>query len=241
VRPMKAKWTTLWLGILVTLYTGALPMNAASESKADRQFASISNLLEKADREREKGNGEEAGKLYGATIAAYQEFHRNFPDAWVELTQFRTAYCRNQLMKLLAAQRASTIKAEPKEVVAPPPPLPPELAKPVSESIAFCRVGRYDDAEKAMQALIEEYPNCSAAYLVWGTACVGKGNLDMATTLIKRAIALEPKSKAAHYDLCQLLIRADEPDFDAARMHYQQAIRLGAEPDGDLKAVLGLE
>jgi hypothetical protein len=37
-----------------------------------------------------------------------------------------------------------------------------------------------------------------------------------------------------------LLIRADNPDFNAARAHYKKAIELGAAPDSDLKLVLGL-
>jgi Flp pilus assembly protein TadD len=125
--------------------------------------------------------------------------------------------------------------------VAPSPPLAPEIAKRVSKGIELCRAAQYDEAETEMHALIETHPKCSSAYLVLGTASIGKGNLEAATTLIKRAIALDPKNKEAHYNLCQLLIRADEPSFDAARDHYREAIRLGAMPDADLAAVLGLE
>ncbi|MBT3193639.1 MAG: hypothetical protein HN341_13905 [Verrucomicrobia bacterium] len=240
---MKAKWIAWSLSTVIALLSCTLTATAKSRDKADRQFESISRLLEKADEAREKGDDTEAGRLYGASIAAYKEFHRKFPDAWIELTQFRMAYCRNQLMGLLAAKRAEEIGATAAEtpVAPPPPPLPPEIAKPVAEGIELCRTGRYDEAEEQMQALVETATNCSPAYLVLATACVGKGDLAAAETFTRQAIELNPKSKEAHYNLCQLLIRSEDPDFDAARSHYQQAIRLGAEPDADLKAVLGLD
>lgn len=239
---MNKKWTALGLSAFVALSSCAPTATAKSKDKADRQFESIAHLLEKADEEREKGNKEEAGKLYGASIAAYQEFHRNFPDAWAELTQFRMAYCRNQLMNILAEKQTEVDEVPPKEEpIAPPTELPPEIAKPVAAGIELCRTGRYDEAEKLMQELIKTEPNCSHAYLILATASVGKGDLTAAEELTKRAIALDPKNREAHYNLCQLLIRSKEPDFDAARSHYQKAIALGAEPDMDLKAVLGLE
>jgi len=213
---------------------------AASQDKIDRQFESISRILEKADKKREAGDTESAGQLYGATIAAYQEFHRNFPDAWVELIQFRIAYCRNQLMSLLAAKRAAAAGTEaPAEDK--PEPMAPELVKAIAEGIEHCRNGRYKEAEAAVQAVIETTPNCGPAYLILGTACAGNGDIEMATTLLQRAVALAPDSLEAHYNLAQLLIRAEEPDFDAARAHYRRAVFGGAEPDRDLEAVLGLE
>ncbi len=239
---MKHKWIMIGLTASLAFCSITTTIAAESQAKADRQFESISRILEKADQLREEGNTKDAGALYGAAIAAYQEFHRNFPDAWVELTQFRTAYSRNQLMNLLAAQRSAALKSSSKATEEPPsPPLAPELAEAISKGIELCRIGRYDEAEKAMQALIETHPNCSPAYLILGTACLGRGDLEMATTLVKRTIALDPKNKEAHYNLCQLLIRAETADFDSARDHYREAIRLGAEPDSDLTAVLGLD
>lgn len=237
---MNIKWTSLGLSAVIALSVWPMTADAKPESKADRQFESISRILEKADKKREDGDTEEAGQLYGATIAAYQQFHRSFPDQWVELIQFRVAYCRNQLMSLLAEKRAAAAKATAAEK-RKENPLPEALARSIAESIDHCRNGRYNEAETAMQKLIEIRPNCSPAYLVMGTACVGKGNLDMARTLLQRAVALDPTNHQAHYNLAQLLIRAEKPDFDAARAHYRQSVLLGAERDRDLEAVLGVE
>jgi tetratricopeptide (TPR) repeat protein len=214
---------------------------AKSDHKANRQFESISNLLEKADYQRESGNEDEARKLYGATISAYQEFHRTFPDSWIELVQFRIAYCRNQLMNLLADQRAAEIQTRRQLQSEQSPPLDPDILTAITNSIEQCRLGHYAEAETAMQALIEQHPQCSPAYLVLGTACVGKGEMEVAATLLTRAVAIDPTNRDAHYNLCQLLIRADPPDFDGARSHYKKAIQYGGAPDADLAAVLGFE
>ncbi len=237
---MNTRWTSLGLSAAILLSAWSAATEAEAKGKADRQFESISRILEKADQKREKGDAEEAGRLYGATIAAYQEFHRNYPDEWVELIQFRIAYCRNQLMSLLAEKRAAAAKATAAKKQEEDP-LPEELAKSIAKSIDHCRNGRYDEAESAMNKLIETRPNCSPAYLILGTACVGKGKLDMAVTLLQRAIALDVTNHEAHYNLAQLLIRAGKPDFDAARAHYRQALLHGADHDRDLEAVLGLE
>jgi Flp pilus assembly protein TadD len=229
------------VSVLIAVAVVLCPSRVNADDKTDRQFESITRLLEKADKEREAGHPEEAGRLYGATIAAYQNFHRNFPDEWVELVQFRIAYCRNQLMNLLADKHVADRKTEPAPEEPKRPPLPEGVTKSVAEGVKMCREGRYTDAETTMQAVVEEHPNCGEAYLVLGTACVGKGDLEMAITLIRRAATLDPISKEAHYNLSQLLIRAATPDFDSARTHYRQALKLGASRDADLEAVLGLE
>lgn len=245
---MRLRW------IYVALLCGGFALNTATmtlraDPKTDRQFESIANLLGKADRERETGNINAARKLYGATMTAYEDFHRKHPDEWVELIQFRIVYCRNQLMNLLTAQHKAELEKQPDTPSGPnekakpqPQPTPQnDITKAIAKGINLCRMERYADAEDAMQSLIKEHPKNSNAYLVLGTACMGKGDFDTATTLIQRAITLKPENRQAHYNLCQLLIRADTPDFEAARQHYRQALKLGAAPDTDLEAVLGLE
>ncbi len=70
--------------------------------------------------------------------------------------------------------------------------------------------------------------------------CVGKGKVVLAMEFLERAIKADPSNRDAHYNLCQLLIRTDNPDFDAAATHYRVSIELGADPDVDLEAVLNL-
>ncbi len=208
--------------------------------KAERQFRSITALLEKADQKLESGDSEEATKLYGATISAYQEFSSKYSDANSDIVKFRVAYCRNQLMSLLASDRiAKQAKEKPSEASVSST-LSPDLSSLIAESIELCQKGQYDKVESSMRIAIKNNPNCSQAYLLLSSACVGKGKLDEAMKFLKKAIKIDPSNRDAHYNLCQLLIRAEKPDFNAAAGHYKISIELGSDPDVDLEAVLNL-
>lgn len=210
----------------------SLPLQAEPDGP-DRQFEAISRLIEKADQALEAENAQEATQLYGATIAAYRDFADRFPDYRTELVQFRVSYCRNQLMGLLATKQRDT---EP-----PAPNLPDEIARNLDEGISFCREGRFADAETRMRELIATHPSCAPAYLVLSTAVLGSGGKEEAKRMLERVIELDTAGSApAHYNLAQLIVHDAAPDFDKARMHYRQAIELGAIADTDLESVLDL-
>ncbi len=232
---------------IIVCFCVCFAFNAESESatkkmsrKAERQFGAITTLLEKADQELEAGDSDEATKLYGATIAAYQEFSSKYPEANAEMVKFRVAYCRNQLMSLLAAKRAVVLDNEKRVVVEKKEEMSTELSVIIAENVELCRKGRYDDVESAMRRTIKKNPDCSHAYLLLSTACIGKGNLDIAMKNLKKAIKVDPSNREAHYNICQLLIREENPDFNKAASHYKIAIELGATPDVDLESVLNL-
>jgi tetratricopeptide (TPR) repeat protein len=210
-------------------------------SKIKHQFDSISVLLEKADKKREAGDVVAARQLYGATIAAYQDFNRKFPGANTEIIKFRIAYCRNQLINLLSedGQKPEKVK-KGKSKKKSAPKLSKADRKTLVDNIDLCRRGAYRNVAANMRKFIKKHPRNSHAYLVLGSALAGVGNMDDAMVAVNKSLELDPGNRDAHYNLCQLLIRADEPDFEAARKHYQLAIRYGADPDDDLKAVLNL-
>jgi len=242
------------------------PKEAVAMDRIQRQFDSISVLLEKADHAKEAGHNDKARQLYGATIAAYRDFHRKFPDSNTEVIKFRVEYCRNQLIKLLAAKTGDNVAAAAtgKEsvksakaaaqthAVAPAvksskrnaavkggQSLPKERAIIIS-NIGLCRAGEYRQVKKNMSAFIRKNPDSSHAWLLLGTAGAGLGDIKGASKAIRRSLELDPLSAEAHYDLSQLLIRSDSPDMAAARKHYQRAVELGAAPDPDLETVLNL-
>ncbi len=229
------------LGVLASMLSTIPPVQGASDT-AELQFESVSRLLEKADKQREEGNSEEAGRLYGATIAAYNEFRSNYPDLWIELIQFRIAYCRNQLMNLLAAKHTAE-KSEPMDT--PPDSakemLSPDAAALLAKSIELCRKGDFAQAASNASSVVKTHTNCTEAILILATSSVGIGKIDEAISHLKRAIEIDPSNKESHYNLSQLLIRQNEPDFETARLHYNEAIKLGAKRDADLEIVLGLE
>jgi len=239
---MKLKYLLIVV-CLFCFYASLVDTVSAAEKmsrKAERQFGAISTLLEKADQHLESGESEEATKLYGATIAAYQEFSSKYPEANQEMVKFRVAYCRNQLISLLATKRAVEKQKESKADDDKKAKESPDLTKVIVANIELCRKGHYDEVESAMRGLIKKNPDCSEAYLLLGTACIGNGDLDHAMKLLKKAIKVDPSNRDAHYNLCQLLIRLDEPDFEEAATHYRIAVELGADPDVDLETVLNL-
>lgn len=236
---MKLKHLILCICVCFAFSADSLFAAKKMPRKVARQLGSISTLLEKADQKLEAGDTEEATKLYGATIAAYQEFSRKYPDADAEIVKFRVAYCRNQLMSLLAAKRVGD-QQEKRGADSVGSNLSPDLSARILENIKLCEAGDYDKVEFSMNELLKNNPDCSQAYLLLSTACVGKGKLDAAMKLLKKAIEIDPANRDAHYNLCQVLIRTDNPDFVAAATHYNISIELGADLDNDLETVLDL-
>ena len=49
---------------------------------------------------------------------------------------------------------------------------------------------------------------------------------------------LDPLSSEAQFNMAVLLAGVDEPDFVEAKTHYEEALRLGSEPDGALEKLL---
>jgi tetratricopeptide (TPR) repeat protein len=238
---MRLRLAELWLCIFCLLVAGgASAKKPSATERVKRQFDSISILLEKADKKRESGDLDDAQQLYGATIAAYQDFNRKFPGANGEIVKFRIAYCRNQLINLLAVGRAADIRKEMQEREKAAPKLTPEEAQVIGDNIELCRTGDYKKVFSNIRKFIKKHPDCSQAYLLLGTAAIGNGKVKDAVAFLNKAVEIDPENRDAHYNLCQLLIRAERPDFDAARIHYNKAVMLGASPDADLKSVLDL-
>jgi len=239
---MKLKWLQLLLcaAFILPIDSSFAKKDKPVMNRIKSQFDSISNLLEKADKLREKGKLDEAQQLYGATIAAYQDFNEKFPHANTEIVKFRIAYCRNQLMSLLAAKQKEASKAEKQKSIANGTYLPPKEAKAIAENIELCRSGEYKGVHRNMRKFIKKHPKCSQAYLLKGTAEIAEGQDNDAIKSLKKALELDPANRDAHYNIAQLLIRAEVPDFDSAAIHYKRAVQLGADEDADLKSVLDL-
>lgn len=219
--------------LLVIVLASLIPSRLQAQVMQDRQFDAISRLIEKADAALNENKTTEATQLYGATIAAYRDFADRFPDFQTELVQFRVSYCRQQLMNLLANKKAQ-------EGLKSSATATDSMEQDIRQCIEFCREGRFDDADRTIQAVITTHPGSTQALLVMATARLGKGDMVTAKKLLDRVLALEPDTSAAHYNLAQLMLRDVAPDFDQAKKHYLEAVRLGTPPDPDLETVLDL-
>ena len=239
---MKLKWMQLLLCAAFVLPAGSsfARKKPPAINVLKSRFDSISVLLEKADRKRERGETEKARQLYGATIAAYQDFNEKFPHANSQIVKFRIAYCRNQIISLLADKQKKLDKTKKPETGAGIVRLPPEESRVISENIELCRRGKYKKVYINMHKFIKKHPKCSQAYLLKGTAETAYGKYGSSIKSLKKALELDPANRDAHYNISQLLIRAEQPDFDSASIHYKRAVQLGADEDADLKSVLDL-
>ncbi len=235
------------LPTIVLLLTGT-PSRAAAP-RAQDQFDATFRLLEQADAARGEGRTDDARRLYGAAIAAYQELAAKHPDTQTELVLFRIGYCRNQIMGLLAAPATAAVTGATNAVdtPAPAPRDPPgkaavlPVAPSVAEGIALCRTGQFERARTILSRHLTDAPDDPVGLLAMGTACLGLGDNIQAIAMLKRAVEMAPAMGEAHYNLAQLLVRATAPDIEAARHHYRESIRLGGMRDDDLEAVLAID
>ncbi|MFM7180672.1 MAG: hypothetical protein ACKO2G_04315 [Verrucomicrobiales bacterium] len=68
-----------------------------------------------------------------------------------------------------------------------------------------------------------------------------QGWRDAAESALNDALGIDPESADAHFNLAALALRRTPPAKETARRHYQQARKLGAEPDEDIEILLGLK
>ena len=68
---------------------------------------------------------------------------------------------------------------------------------------ALARVEAYDDAERALKQAIWLNESFSGPYLTLGQIALKKGDLELATGLLERAVKMEPNNQNAHYSLAK--------------------------------------
>ena len=86
--------------------------------------------------------------------------------------------------------------------------LPPSPGQPqLKEAIAFLQQGQFAAAEAVLLAILKRRPRDFDALHLSGVAAVEAGRLDEGIPRIRRAIAINPKSSAAHNNLGTALLR----------------------------------
>lgn len=68
-----------------------------------------------------------------------------------------------------------------------------------------------------------------------------QGWRDAAESALNEALVIDSESADAHFNLAALALRRTPPAKETARRHYQQARKLGAEPDEEIEDILGLK
>jgi tetratricopeptide (TPR) repeat protein len=210
---------------------------AVPATSADQNFQAIARLLERADNAFETGALQDAARLYGATVRAYEQFMTAYPEFAPDLVRFRIAYCRNQMtlvrQKLENLKNATPVNSPQEQetgTAARPIALPAEIL-----SIAQAQGGTESLRVRYDRMVIAGDP---AAPLLMATILVREGSLIDAREILEQFILDFPDHPAAHYNIAQLILRDTQPDMEKARLHYQRAIDNGARRDTDLEIVL---
>ncbi len=206
----------------------------APAASLEKQLEATERLLTDAETKRVAKNNKEAIRLYGATIKAYEEIARRFPDEESALIQFRLNYCRNELMRLIKPTQAPQPGPEQEEEQTEAQLVP----EPLRRATVHCRMGQFEQALGITESFVSTSPEHPYGHLLLATAKLGLGKHSEAEACLAKALELDPTLADAHYNLAQLLLRKLEPDFAGARTHYMRAIELGAAPDENMEVVL---
>lgn len=223
--------------LLLILLAAQAPVITLANTKASTQFAAIARLLDKADNAFEQNKVEEATRLYGATVAAYEDLMTNFPDFQRDLIRFRIAYCENQIRSLLESP-AATPPVQPPTAAASATQSPEQATIPIPANRSLSDPATFAQLRSLAEDRMMANPDDPTTYITMSAVMMHEGRLQDARKMLETALKVAPASAAIHYNLCQLILRDNKPDFAAAREHYGKAIAAGAPRDTDLETVI---
>jgi len=88
-----------------------------------------------------------------------------------------------------------------------------------------------DDAIMAVRKAHELNPGASDATGFLGLIYYFRGDLEKAVVALQSAVELAPREPRWHYNLCLALGRQASPDLARSFKHYEEAKKLGLQPD----------
>ena len=100
------------------------------------------------------------------------------------------------------------------------------------------REGDLRRASRHLGRAAREQPNIARWYIYRGMVLYGLGRIHDAMKSLDKAIKINPLNPEAQFNLAVLLAQANEPDLIQARVHYEEALRLGSPPDGDVEKII---
>lgn len=209
----------------------------ANDRAAGQQFAAVALLLEQADNALEDRALDNAARLYGATVRAYQQFSKEYPTFAPDLVRFRIAYCRNQMQDIEKRLREKREKPDESPNRQSEPPSTKRMVLS-SETLRILQENNLDALQKRHQEL--KLKGDPAAKLLEAVLHVQTGDFAAARNILENLLQNYPNDPAAHYNMAQMILRMDTPDFALAREHYRKAMEHGAPRDEDLEIVINL-
>lgn len=103
---------------------------------------------------------------------------------------------------------------------------------------AQCMLGEYADARFVLETLAVEQPGNMMVPLALSSAYLGLGAPSRARDHLLRVLELAPESPQGHANLARVLMLLDPTNRVEARVHYDQAVTLGASADPTFEAQL---
>lgn len=104
--------------------------------------------------------------------------------------------------------------------------------------IIYFQQNKYDEAVNALTRSLALNPKNPTAHNYLGVTAAQKGWAEAAQKEIETAIQLDPSYADAHFNLAVVLATTPSPNKEKARVHYKKAMKLGAQADKALEALL---
>ena len=161
----------------------------------------------------------------------------------------------SELEKRLAAERGKTAKVSkapepPKPVELSNPAEPAELTKPPKlsrpskplspreQAIKAISEGKFAEAERLIERLLNETPNGAAALNLKAALMARQGKYKDAEAALDQAIQSHPKNHFAYYNMARLMVQQHPDDTSAAKRYYETGRAMGGPVDEGLEALV---
>ena len=163
-------------------------------------------------------------KNYAKAEEKFQQILDRHPDNVYALSNLGVVYFQQGKYQKAEAVLTKAIKFEPQDGF--------------SHSIlgiVYYMTQRYDDAINTLSRAITLEPNDPQSRNYLGIACSQKGWVTVAEQELRKAIEMNPNYAEAHFNLAVIYATQKPPAKEMAQQHYQQAIKLGMNPDKNLE------
>lgn len=199
--------------------TAPVPQAAPNTSEPVIQIETVAWLKE--------GSAALADSKYDEAAAKFNAVLQKEPDNLLALSNLGVALYRQQKF-----DEAELVLKKAIEVA------PTDAGAYALLGMVHVRKGMIDPAFNELTRAVAIDPRNADAHNFLGITMSAKGQDASAEKEIRTALKLDPNNADAHFNLAVLCARGKKPHIAEARVHYQKALALGAQPDTQLEAFL---
>ena len=104
--------------------------------------------------------------------------------------------------------------------------------------LVYWQDGHLKQASRYLGRATREQPNIARWHIYRGMVFYGQGRSEDAMKCLDKAVKINPLNPETQFNLAVLLAQANEPDLIQARVHYEEALRLGSPPDLEIEKII---